>query len=176
MQAKEKLIKVIDEQAVASRIAELKTEIREVYGNEPMTAVCVLRGAFMFFSDLVRDLGVPLNVDFVRLASYGDSTSRGDNLVFSKDLEAPIRGRHVLIVEDIVDTGHSMDFLIRTFRERSPASLRLAALVDKHERREIELAVDFPGFSLKQGFLVGYGMDYAEKYRELGAIYELRQE
>jgi hypoxanthine phosphoribosyltransferase len=176
VQAQEKLIKVIDEQAVASRIAELKAEIRATYGNEPMTAVCVLRGAFMFFSDLVRDLGVPLNVDFVRLASYGDSTSRGDNLVFSKDLEAPIRGRHVLIVEDIVDTGHSMDFLIRTFRERSPASLRLAALVDKHERREIELAVDFPGFSLKQGFLVGYGMDYAEKYRELGAIYELRQE
>lgn len=169
------LVEIIGRDRVAARVAELKAEIREALGGEPVAAVCVLKGAFMFFSDLIRDLGVPLEIDFVRLASYGSETSPGGELVFSKDLETSIKDKHVLIVEDIVDTGRSMDFLIRTFRERGPKSVRLAALVDKVERREVELKVDFTGFRLKKGFLVGCGMDYAEKYRELGGIFELKQ-
>lgn len=170
-----RLIEVIGRERVAARVEELRAEISESLDGEPLVAVCVLKGAFMFFSDLVKDLGAPLEVDFVRLASYGSGTAPGDELVFSKDLETSIKNKNVLIVEDIVDTGRSMDFLIRTFRERDPKSIRLAALVDKAERREVELAVDFVGFRLKKGFLVGCGMDYAEKYRELGGIFELEQ-
>lgn len=169
------LIEVLSRDKVAERVEQLKEEIRSALNGEPMVAVCVLKGAFMFFTDLVKDLGLPLEIEFVRLASYGSGTSPGDELVFSKDLETTIKGKNVLIVEDIVDTGRSMDFLVRTFGARSPKSVRLAALVDKVERREIELEVDFAGFRLKKGFLVGCGMDYAEKYRELGGIYELEQ-
>lgn len=169
------LKEVINVKNVAARVEELKEEIRRALAGEPLVAVCVLKGAFMFFTDLVKDLGVPLEIEFVRLASYGAGTSPGEEMVFSKDLETTIKDKNLLIVEDIVDTGRSMDFLIRTFSARNPKSIRLAALVDKEERREIELKVDFAGFRLKKGFLVGCGMDYAEKYRELGGIYELIQ-
>lgn len=166
---------VIPNGDINEALDRLGREISECYrGADTVVAVCVLKGAFMFFSDLVRRIEAPLRLDFVRLASYGDAISSGD-LVFSKDVETSLAGRHVLIVEDIVDTGRSMDFLKRTFEERGPASVRIAALVDKHERREVELTVDFPAFRLEEGFLVGYGMDYAEKYRELDAIYELVQ-
>jgi hypoxanthine phosphoribosyltransferase len=134
--------------------------------------VCVLKGAFLFFADLVRRIDLDLELEFIRLACYGKGTDSGE-LVFSKDLETSIQGKNVLVVEDIVDSGRSMDFLLRTFAERKPRSLRLAALVDKFERREVPLDVDFPGFTLHKGFIVGYGMDYAERYRQLGGIFEI---
>jgi hypoxanthine phosphoribosyltransferase len=169
------LLPVISRERIEARVLELQADIRDVLGGEPLVVVCVLKGAFMFFSQLVKDLGVPVELEFVRLASYGAGTSPGKELVFSKDLETPIKGKNVLIVEDIVDTGRSMDFLIRTFEQRGPKRLLTASLIDKVERRELELAVDFQGFRLEKGFLVGCGMDYGEKYRELGAIYELEQ-
>ncbi len=172
----DQLNEVISNGDINAAMNRLGREISACYPDgETLVVVCVLKGAFMFFADIVRRIQAPLRLDFVRLASYGDATSSGD-LVFSKDVETSLTGRHVLIVEDIVDTGRSMDFLKRTFEERKPASVRIAALVDKHERREVDLAVDFPAFTLEEGFLVGYGMDYAEKYRELDAIYELVQD
>ena len=172
----EELKEVVPNADINAALDRLGREISACYaGGEPVVAVCVLKGAYMFFADLVRRIKAPLRLDFVRLASYGDATSSGD-LVFSKDVETSLAGRHVLIVEDIVDTGRSMDFLKRTFEERGPASVRIAALVDKYERREVELTVDFPAFTLEEGFLVGYGMDHAEKFRELDAIYELVQD
>lgn len=167
------LIEVISPEAVQARIAELGREITARFSGQPLVAVCVLKGAFLFFADLVRHLDLDVSVEFVRLASYGAGTSRGKHQVFSKDVEISLAGKSVLVVEDIVDTGHSADFLLRTFRERNPRDLALTSLVDKFERREVELAVDFPGFHLKKGFLVGFGMDYAEHYRELRGIYEL---
>ena len=116
-------------------------EISTLYKDEPLVVVCVLKGAFMFFSDLVRHLTCKPELDFVRLASYGSAAQRSKTITFTKDVEIPLEGKHVLIVEDIVDTGHSMDFLYRQF-------------------------------TLPSGFVVGYGLDYAESYRELPAIYE----
>jgi len=168
----EQLKEIISPERVRERVREMGREISAHYNGEPVVVVCVLKGGCFFFADLVRLLSLDVVLDFVRLASYGQGTSRGE-IVFSKDLETPIRDRHVLIVEDIVDTGRSMDFLRRTLAGRGPKSVMLAALVDKRERREVEVKVDFPGFTLEKGFLVGCGMDFAEKYRGLSGIYEI---
>ncbi len=114
-----------------------------------------------------------MEIDFVRMASYGCGTSRGRQTIFSKDMEADVAGKHVLLVEDIVDTGHSAEFLLEVLAKRGAKSIRICAVVDKHERREVDLTVDFAGFPIQKGFIVGYGMDYAEQYRELDAVYEL---
>lgn len=165
---------LVDAATIHARVEELGREISAAYANEPLVLVCVLKGAFLFFADLARAMRIECEHDFVRLASYGSGTSRGKEMRFSKDLEVPIEGKHVLLVEDIVDTGNSVEFLRHVFAKRRPQSLKVCALVDKRERREIEINVDFAGFNLTgAGFLVGYGMDYAERYRELDAIYEL---
>lgn len=163
---------VFSEQAIRARVAELGAEIQQIYGNEPLVMVCVLKGAFVFFADLVRHMTNNPELDFVRLASYGSSTE-SSTISFTKDIEIAIEGKHVLIVEDIIDTGHSMDFLLRQLAARGAKSLRLAVLIDKYERREVPVSADFVGFSMHEGFIVGYGLDYAEKYRELTAIYEI---
>lgn len=165
---------VFSPERIAARVRELAGEINEFYGREPLVAVCVLKGGFLFFSDLVRFLYYDnLELDFVRLSSYGKSVSSAGHVIFSKDVEVDIRGKHVLIVEDVVDSGHSMRFLLDQFAARKPRSLRLAALVDKHERRQAAVKVDFAGFKLSRGFIVGYGMDYAERYRGLPGICEI---
>lgn len=159
---------------IAERVRAMAAEIDACYGDEPLVAVCVLKGAAFFFTDLVRAMrSENLELDFVRLASYGKGTSSSRHVVFSKDVDCNIADKHVLIVEDIVDSGLSMQFLLHQFQARGARSLRLAALVDKKERREADVRVDFAGFKLKQGFLVGYGLDYAEKYRALPDVEEL---
>ena len=165
---------VYDEEQIQARVAELAAEISSLYDGEALVLVCVLKGAFMFFSDLIRRLAGPqMEVDFVRLASYGRSATPSRTIAFVKDVELSLAGKHVLIVEDIVDTGHTMDFLLRQFAARGTKSLRLAVMVDKQERREVPVNADFTGFALPGGFIVGYGLDYAERYRELPAIFEI---
>lgn len=170
-----KLTPFITAEQIAERVESLGSEITESYAEsaEPLVCICVLKGAFLFFSDIIRKIDKGLEVDFVRLASYGTATARGEDIVFSKDLEISIEGKDVLVIEDIVDTGHSMDFLLHVLRRRNPKSLKICALIDKHERREKKVTVDFAGFKLDDGFIVGYGLDYAERYRELDGIYEL---
>ena len=163
---------LISEEAIQTRVKEMAEEISALYKDEPLVVVCVLKGAFLFFSDLVRHLTCKPEIDFVRLASYGSAAQRSKAITFTKDVEIPLEGKHVLIVEDIVDTGHSMDFLFRQFQARGARSLRLAVLLDKNERREVPVTSHFVGFTLPSGFVVGYGLDYAESYRELPAIYE----
>lgn len=158
---------------IRRRVEELAAQIDEVYRGETIVGVCVLKGAFPFFSDLVRAMKTDVLIDFVRLASYGDRASSSEHVQITKDVEISLEGRHVLIVEDIVDTGRSMDFLMRYFSSRGAKSIRLAALIDKKERREFSVHSDFAGFDLPSGFIVGYGLDYAERYRTLPAIYEL---
>lgn len=165
---------VFTEARIQERIAGMAREIDAVYGEEPLVAVCVLKGAVHFFSDLSRRLRNPaVELDFVRLSSYGDATASSRHVTFSKDVDCDVRGKHVLIVEDVVDSGHSMRFLAAQFRARGVASLRIAALIDKMERREVGVCVDFVGFQLERGYIVGYGMDCAERYRALPAVYEL---
>jgi len=165
---------VIDSETLHKRVAELGAEITTCYQGKPLVAVCVLKGGFVFFADLVRHIkNDALELDFVRMASYGNGTSRGRQTIFSKDMEVDVSGKHVLLVEDIVDTGHSVEFLFEVLEKRGAESIRVCAVIDKHERREVSLTVDFAGFPIQKGFIVGYGMDYAEKYRELDAVYEL---
>ena len=157
-------------EAIQQRVAELAVDINKLYAGEPLVVICVLKGAFMFFTDLVKHLDCKPELDFVRLASYGHGTSNS-SINFTKDVELSLEGKHVLVVEDIIDTGHSMDFLFRQLAARGARSLRLAALIDKHERREVPVTAHFSGFNLPGGFIVGYGLDYAEQYRELPALY-----
>ena len=165
---------VFTETRIRDRVAGMAREIDAVYGEEPLVAVCVLKGAVHFFSDLTRHLRNPaLELDFVRRSSYVGGTVSSRHVTFSKDVDCDVRGKHVLIVEDVVDSGHSMRFLVAQFQARGAASLRIAALIDKKERREIMVDVDFVGFHLERGYVVGYGMDCAERYRALPAVYEL---
>lgn len=166
-------VKLFDRAQIDARATELGREISALYGEEPLVCVCVLKGAYAFFTDLMRNLTIHPQMDFVRLSSYADQTSRQSKMVFSKDMEIDIRDKHVLVVEDIVDTGHSMKFLTKVLEARGPKSIRIAAMIDKNERREVDIQVDFVGFSLEKGYIVGYGLDYAEQYRELDGIYHL---
>lgn len=170
---------VFSEEQIRQRVQEIADDINVVYADKQLVVICVLKGAIMFFADLVRLLNGRPELDFVRVASYGDDTSSGGKAIsFTKDIELSLQGKHVLIVEDIVDTGRSMEFLLRQLEARRAKSVRLCALVDNHERREVDVQVDFAGFRISDGFVVGYGLDYAERYRELPDIrlLELYQE
>ena len=157
---------------VVRRMAET---ISRDYEGKDLVVVCVLKGAFMFMADLVRHLKVPCVIDFMRLASYGSGTATSGKVLVTKDLETPIAGKDVLIVEDIVDTGVTLDFLIRKLQEQNPSSLRVCALVDKKHRRRIEFNADYVGFDLDEGFILGYGIDFDEKARYLPDIYVMEE-
>lgn len=168
---KETLSEVVySEEQIDARIRELADEINRDYAGKDLVVIGVLKGAFMFFSDLVKRLNMRPKLDFVRIASYGNSMSSDERVYFTKDVELPLQDKHVLIVEDVVDTGRSMDFLFGQLAARGATSIKLCALVDKYERRSADIKVDYSGFKLTEGFIVGYGLDYAEKYRELPEI------
>ncbi|WP_428567906.1 MAG: hypoxanthine phosphoribosyltransferase [Solidesulfovibrio sp. DCME] len=169
----ETLREVFGEAAVAARVAELGREVSAHYaGMGEVVMVGVLKGALPLMADLLRALDFCPVLDFVRLASYGAGTSPGE-LRFLMDLETDIAGRHVLVVEDIVDTGRSLAYLLDMLAKRAPASLKVCALLDKAYRREVDVAVDFVGFAAPPVFLVGYGMDVGERLRRLRGVYEL---
>lgn len=159
---------------IAARVAELGEEISAAYTGEPLVAVCVLKGAVHFFSDLTRAISrEDLEMDFIRISSYGTGTVSSRQIKLTKDLECDVRGKHVLVVEDVVDSGHSLRFLLDLLADRGARSVRIATLVNKTERREVDIPVTFSGFMLDSGFIVGYGLDHAERYRALPSIYEL---
>lgn len=167
---REKLTEVLfSKEQIDKRVKELAFEINKRYAGQPLVVICVLKGAVIFFADLVRYINVRPELDFVRLASYGSGTNAG-TISFTKDLEISLQGKHVIVVEDIVDTGHTMQFLFRQLEARKAKSIALCALIDKYERRTVDITVDFSGFKVNEGFIVGYGLDYAEKYRELPDI------
>lgn len=167
------LKEVISEEEIQKRIKELGKEISQVYEGEPLVVICTLKGAFLFFGDLVRNITCPHEVDFVRVASYGNSDTSSQTISFTKDIELNVEGKHVLIVEDIIDTGLTMEFLLNQFGARKAKSVKVATLLSKKARREKSISIDFVGFYINDGFLVGYGLDYAEKYRSLPSINEL---
>lgn len=153
----------------------LAEQISRDYQGKDLVVVCVLKGAFMFMADLVRYLKGPCVIDFIRLASYGSGTSTSGTVTVTKDLETTITGKDVLIVEDIIDTGITLDFLIRKLKEQKPGSLRVCTLVDKKHRRKIEFKADYVGFDLDKGFILGYGIDFDEKARYLPDIYVMEE-
>jgi hypoxanthine phosphoribosyltransferase len=161
---------LIDERALAARIREMATELRAAVPNDDIHFVCVLKGAFMFLSDLVRALGDRVTMDFIAVSSYGASTKSSGEVRLVKDVDSSLAGRHVVIIEDIVDTGLTLHYLQDILRRRGPASLRTACLLSKPSRRMVDVKVDFIGFTIDDHFVVGYGLDYAEQYRNLPYI------
>ena len=155
---------------IHQRIRELASEIRSEYAGKHPVLVGVLKGAFVFLADLVRELRFPLQCDFVKLSSYGGSTETSGQVRLELDTSIPLAGRHVLVVEDIVDTGLTTAWLLAHLRKKQPASLRVCALLDKPARRRVEVTIDFVGFRIPDQFVVGYGIDWAEAYRELDFI------
>jgi len=168
---------LIPEDVLQTRIAELAQEINAVYTDEDRPLlVCVLKGAFMFLADLTRHLRMRHEIDFMETSSYGSGTVSSGVVRILLDLERNIEERHVLIVEDIIDTGRTLDYITRNLRTRNPASLRVCTLLSKPARREIDVSIDFVGFEIPDEFVVGYGLDYAEIYRNLPFIGVLKEE
>jgi len=156
---------------IRRRIAEMADEIRRDYPpDEEIHLVCVLKGGFMFLSDLVRSLGTRVTLDFIAMSSYGKGTTSSGEVRMLKDVDHALQGRHVIIVEDIVDSGLTLNYLQEILRARSPKTLRTACLLSKPTRRQVDVTVNYIGFTIEDRFVVGYGLDYDERYRELPHI------
>src|SRR3989440_5289487 len=158
---------LVQQDELAHRIRELGSEISRDYQGRDLFLVGVLKGAVFFLSDLMRHLDVPCELDFMAVASYGSSTDSSGVVRILKDLDAPIEGRDVLIVEDIVDSGLTLSYLLRTLKARNPASLEVCALLTKPERRKVELPIRYVGFEIPNRFAIGYGLDHDERFRNL---------
>jgi hypoxanthine phosphoribosyltransferase len=158
---------LIDEDALAGKITELADEISTDYAERDLLLIGVLKGAVFFMADLMRQITVPCEVDFMAISSYGSSTDSSGVVRILKDLDINIRDRHVLVVEDIIDSGLTLQYLMRNLRAREPASLEVCALMTKPGRREIEIPVRYVGFEIPNRFVIGYGLDFAERYRNL---------
>ena len=166
---------MISAKAIAARIEDLCLEIqREFSGTNKLVVVGLLRGSFVFIADLVRELDLPIEVDFLEASSYGDSMTSSREVRILKDLRAPIEGRDVLVVEDIVDTGHTMHHVQGLLGQRNPARMKTIALLDKPTRREVDCKADWIGFEIPDEFVVGYGIDFAQRNRNLPFIGKVR--
>jgi hypoxanthine phosphoribosyltransferase len=166
---------LISARRIAKRVRDLGREISELYADldQPLVLVVVLKGAAVFAADLLRSLGIPAELEFVRASSYGAGTSSSGSVKLAHLVEGPLTGRHLLLVEDIVDSGRTIDVIVRELKRHRPASIRLAALLDRPARRELPVQIDFTGFVIPDRFVIGYGLDYAGLYRELPGIYAL---
>ena len=163
----------ISAEEIAERVQALGQEISST-STADLLVIGILNGAFIFTADLIRAITTPLEVDFIRVASYGNNTSSGE-IRLLKDLEIPVSGKNVLLVEDIVDTGNTITWLAEHLKGRGAISIKLCALIDKRERRQNDIKIDYCGFQVQDGFLVGYGLDHAEQYRHLPDIYSLNE-
>ena len=161
---------LIDQEELAARIADLAREIRQDFPTGQLHFVCVLKGAFLFLGDLIRAMEGQVTIDFMACSSYGSGTTSTGEVRLSKDLDSGLEGRDVIIVEDIVDTGLTLHYLQEILLARGPRSLRTACLLSKPSRRKIDVKVDYVGFTIEDRFVVGYGLDYAEQYRNLPYI------
>ena len=169
----EELVLLYSKEEIAQKVTDLANQISKDYDDKEVILICVLKGAFIFFADLIRNLRMPLKIDFVRLASYGSQTLSSGDINITKDIELSIEGKDVVVVEDIIDTGLTTSYLIERLKGKNPNSLRLCALIDKKERREINIEADYVGFIVEAGFIVGYGIDFDERYRHLAEIYKI---
>jgi hypoxanthine phosphoribosyltransferase len=158
---------LFDEQTIARKVKELADRISKDYAGKDLVLVCILKGAVVFMADLMRCLSIPVVIDFVRAASYGVSTVPSRNIVITKDIETDIKGKHVLLVDTIIDTGETLDCLFKKLQEKEPASLEAVVLLDKKPRRTVEVLLKYRGFEIPDKFVVGYGVDCAEQYRNL---------
>ncbi|SFJ35907.1 hypoxanthine phosphoribosyltransferase [Thermoflavimicrobium dichotomicum] len=167
---------LISEEQIQKRVKELAAELKKDYADLNPLCICILKGAVPFMADLIRAMDIPLEMDFMAVSSYGASTQSSGVVRIVKDLETSVEGRHVLVVEDIIDSGLTLSHLIELLKARNAKSVKVVTLLDKPERRKINLSPDYSGFTIPNKFIVGYGMDYAEKYRNLPYIGVLKEE
>ena len=167
---KEQIRIMLSEEKVNARIAELAKQISEDYAGHTVHLVCILKGSIFFTCELAKRITVPVTLDFMSVSSYGDGTKSSGVVKMVKDLDEPLQGRDVLVIEDIIDSGRTLSYLLENLGSRNPASLRLCTLLDKPERRVKDVKVDYTGFEIPDEFVVGYGLDYAQRYRNLPYI------
>lgn len=167
---------LVTKEEIAQAVRKVGAMITADYEGQEVVVVCILKGASIFYCDLIRELDLPITEDFMIVSSYGDGTNSTGNVRIRKDLDNDIAGKHVLIVEDIVDTGTTLNFLRNILKDRGAASIKIATLLDKPSRRTVDLKADYFCFTIPNAFVVGYGLDYAEKYRNLPDICVLKPE
>lgn len=167
---------LFSEEALKARVREIARQIETDYEGKEVMLIGVLRGSFVFMADLCRAIRLPCTLDFMSVSSYGSGTTSSGQVQITKDLSEDITGRHIIVVEDILDTGNTLFYLLNLLQHRHPASIKLCALLDKPERRTKPVRADYSGFSIPDAFVVGYGLDYAEKYRNLPYIGILKPE
>ena len=167
---KHRLEVLISREEISQVVTRLASEINRDYRGKPLLLIGVLKGSFVFMADLVRQLGLPVEVDFIRLSSYGAARESSGRVKVVQGLKTPVKGRDVLVIEDIVDTGITISFLLDYLRRKKPASLKLCALTDKPSRRQVPVSIDYLGFTVPDKFIVGYGLDFDEKFRYLPDI------
>ena len=168
----EKVKSVLTKDQIQGKVRELGARISEDYKDENVVLVCNLKGAFVFLADLCRNISSPIYVDFIATTSYKGTQSTGDVRII-KDLKMDVKDKHILVVEDIVDTGYTLDYTIKYLALHRPKSIRVCTLLDKRCKREVDLPIDYIGFEVEDRFVIGYGLDYNERYRELDYIGEL---
>ncbi len=166
----EKIEVLITEEQLDKRICEIAEQINKDYDGQDITLVCVLKGGVMFMTDMAKKLKQKVEFEFIDVSSYGNATVSSGKLTINKGLETSIEGKNVILLEDIVDTGRTLSYLIEYLKEKKPASLKLCTLLDKPSRRVVDIDADYIGFTIQDAFIVGYGLDYAQKYRNLPYI------
>jgi hypoxanthine phosphoribosyltransferase len=168
------LIPVLNKNDIDKMVSRIARKISSDYQNQELILIGILNGAFVFLSDLVRHLTIPVKLDFIRVCSYGSSASSSGNIRLTKEIEIDINNKNVLIVEDIVDTGLTLSYLIDYLMTFNPKTVKICALINKHERRNANIKIHYACHDVTEGFLVGYGLDYNEDYRYLAGIYHLK--
>jgi hypoxanthine phosphoribosyltransferase len=167
---------LITDQQIREKTAELGRQLSEDYRGKNPLLICVLKGGLMFLADLMREMHIPVEIDFMAVSSYGDATESSGVVRILMDLDRNIRGRHVLIVEDIIDTGRTLNYIIDNLRTRDPASVKVCTLLNKPARRVLDIPIDYVGFEIPDRFVIGYGLDYGEIYRNLPFVGVLKPE
>ena len=166
----EKVRVLLTEQEVDARITEIGAQISKDYAGKAVHLVCVLKGGSFFMCELAKRITVPVSIDFMSVSRYGGGTSSSGVVKIVKDLDEPLEGKDVIVVEDIVDSGRTLNYLMAMLKERGPSSLSLCTLLDKPDRRVVDVKVDYTGYQIPDSFVVGYGLDYDQKYRNLPYI------
>ena len=167
---------IISEEDIQKRVRELGEAISQDYAGQTITLLCVLKGGLMFLCDLAKHITQPVAYDFMSVSSYGDATESSGVVRITKDLEESIEGKHVIIVEDIIDTGLTLNYLLKNLHSRNPASLRICTLLDKPDNRRVEIPIDYVGFKVHNDFLVGYGLDFKQLYRNIPYVFVPKKE
>ncbi len=173
---KETISVLIPEKEIEKRISELAEEISKDFDGKTITLICILKGGVMFMVDLAKKIKQNVEFDFMDVSSYGNGKESSGNIKINRDLENPIEGKNIIIIEDIIDSGRTLNYLYRYLKDKKPLSLKICTLLDKPERRVFDIHVDYKGFEIPDEFIVGYGLDYAEKYRNLPYIGILKNE